>query len=161
MPLSRCFLSKETYNSECIHFHMDSPSGDQTHDPDVTKTMCGCMYLLDAQVFVDAVTQVNHIPLLGHHHDEACQRPGVEPIHRVLVPICDALLTRIPCYDIKPTSLQNTRVLRHVMSRPPPSWGLVITWKVVKKVGSQPFTGHGHDWPMGAHLSGGGACEGS
>ena len=107
------------------------------------------MYLWDAQVFADAVTQVNHIPLLGHHQDEACQRPGVERIHRVLVPICDAVLTRVPCNDIKHT-LENTP---HVMSEPawpglPPSWELVTTWKVITKVGlalsTSHSTGHGH-----------------
>lgn len=39
------------------------------------------LYLWDADVDADVFRQVDHVSLLGHHHDEAGQRLRVERIH--------------------------------------------------------------------------------
>lgn len=42
-------------------------------------------YLRDADVFVDVFCQEDHVTLLCHHHDEACQSLRIEGVHGVLL----------------------------------------------------------------------------
>lgn len=62
-----------------------NPSGFKKEYEEQRRAPCFINYLRDADVLIDVFCQEDHVPLLGHHHDEAGQRLREESVHRVFV----------------------------------------------------------------------------